>query len=223
MHPDERRRLAASALAGYPAGPGAGVVAEAAGMQRAVSAACVVLVEGVSDQIAVETLAAQRDRELADEGVVVVPMGGAQAIGRVLEHLGPRGLDRRVAGLCDAAEEPVFRAALVAAGLAPGEGRVGLERLGFFVCDRDLEEELIRAVEPDVIEELLAAQGDLIAFRTLQRQPAWTGRPFPDQFHRWLRAGAGRNLRYGRLLVEAIGPGGDAPAALLGVVEACRG
>ena len=60
----------------------------------------VVLVEGVSDQLAVEALAARRGRDLAAEGVAVVPIGGAGNIRRYVEELLPSGV--RLAGLCDA-------------------------------------------------------------------------------------------------------------------------
>ena len=40
------------------------------------------LVEGISDQRALEALAARRGRDLEAEGVSVVPIGGAHAIGR---------------------------------------------------------------------------------------------------------------------------------------------
>lgn len=69
----------------------------------------VILVEGTSDAVAVETLAERRERNLETEGVVIVPIGGAQAIGRFLGLYGP---DVKLAGLCDAAEEPEFRRAL---------------------------------------------------------------------------------------------------------------
>ena len=72
----------------------------------------VVLVEGVSDQVALEALAARRGRNLEAERVSVVPIGGAQAIGRFLNRFGPQGLDVRLAGLCDAAEEGDFRRGL---------------------------------------------------------------------------------------------------------------
>src|SRR3954470_22595376 len=101
----------------------------------------VVLVEGVSDQLALEALAERRGRNLAAEGVSIVPIGGAQAIGRFVDRFGPRGLDVRLAGLCDAAEQGEFRRALERAGLGSD-----LERLGFYVCSADLEEELIRAL-----------------------------------------------------------------------------
>ena len=53
-------------------------------------------------------------------------------------------------------------------------------------------------------EELLGAQGDLGSFRTMQRQPAWRGKPREAQLRRFLGAGSYRKLRYARLLVDAI-------------------
>ena len=50
-------------------------------------ARAVVLVEGVSDQRALEALAERRGRDLGAEQVAIVPIGGAQAIGRVLREL----------------------------------------------------------------------------------------------------------------------------------------
>ena len=51
----------------------------------------VVLVEGVSDQLALEALAERRGRNLDAEGVSVVAMGGATTIGRFLDLFGPQG------------------------------------------------------------------------------------------------------------------------------------
>ncbi len=48
----------------------------------------VVLVEGISDRHAVEALAVLQDRDLAREGVCVVPMGGAMSAGRFLRIFG---------------------------------------------------------------------------------------------------------------------------------------
>ena len=77
----------------------------------------VILVEGTSDQVAVETLARRRGRDLDLEGVSVVPIGGARSIGRFLTRFGPRGADVRLAGLCDVGEEDEFRRGLQQAGL----------------------------------------------------------------------------------------------------------
>jgi hypothetical protein len=54
------------------------------------------------------------------------------------------------------------------------------------------------------VEQIADAQGDLGAFRTLQKQPAWRGRPTEEQLRRWLRSGARRKIRYARFLVEAL-------------------
>jgi len=159
----------------------------------------VILVEGDSDRIAVETLARRCGRDLAAEGVSVVPIGGAQAIGRfVSRHEGAA-----LAGLCDAGEEAVFRRALGS---------------NVFVCVADLEDELIRALGAARVEEILEAEGDLGAFRTLQKQPEWRGRPVEDQLRRWLGSGARRKLRYASLLVEALELD-RVPSPLAGVLE----
>jgi hypothetical protein len=172
--------------------------------KRRVELRAVVLVEGISDQIALETLAERRGRDLQAEGVSVVPMGGAQAIGRFLDRFGPQGSDVRLAGLCDAAEEHDFRRGLERAGLGSEVTRADMERLGFHVCVADLEDELIRALGADAVEQILAARGDLGPFRTLQKQPAWQGRPTEAQLRRFMGSGGRRKIRYARFLVDAL-------------------
>jgi hypothetical protein len=203
---DEKRRdrLAREALGGWVSGPDAPIEATAAALVRAQSARTVVLVEGISDQIALETLARRRGRDLSAEEVVVVPIGGAQAVTRYLARFGPAGAGLTIVGLCDAAEEPYFRRGLAAAGFGPASNRAELEHLGFFVCESDLEDELIRASGQVEIEALLDSQGDLESLRILQKQPAWRKQGFDAQLRRWLGAGSRRKLRYARLLVLAL-------------------
>jgi hypothetical protein len=167
-------------------------------------ARAVVLVEGISDRIALETLAARRARDLANDGVAIVPIGGAQAIGRYLARYGPRGLGLTLAGLCDAGEEPDFRRALERAGLGAPVTRTTMEELGFYVCEADLEDELIRALGTDAVERIVEANGDLRPFRTLQKQPEWRGRPANEQLRRFMGSGGRRKIRYASLLVEAL-------------------
>jgi hypothetical protein len=166
----------------------------------------VVLVEGISDQRALETLAERRGRDLHAEGVSVVAIGGAQSIGRFLNRFGPAGLDLRLAGLCDAGEEPEFRRGLERAGLGSDLTRADMERLGFFVCVTDLEDELIRALGAASVRNVVETHGDLRSFRTLQKQPAWHGRPIEEQLRRFMGSGGSRKIRYARLLVEALDP-----------------
>lgn len=199
-----RRHRRERSVPGYASGTDAPLRATEAALERARDARSVVLVEGISDQIAVEALAGLQARDLAKEGVVVVPVGGARSVSAYLARFGPAGAGLRVGGLCDAAEERHFCRALARAGFPPPASRGDLEREGFFVCDRDLEDELIRAVGPDAIEAILAAEGDLASFRTLQRQAAWREAGFVDQVRRFLGAGARRKLRYASRFVLAL-------------------
>jgi hypothetical protein len=179
---------------------------EKAGRQtaEAYSSRAVVLVEGVSDQVALETLAERRGRDLDAEGISIVPMGGAQAIGRFLDLFGPRGMDLRLAGLFDAKEAGAVRRGLERAGLGADLTRADMERLGFYACVPDLEDELIRALGAAAVEQVVDAQGELGAFRTLQKQPAWQGRSAEEQLQRFMGSGGSRKIRYARLLVDAL-------------------
>ncbi len=164
----------------------------------------VILVEGVSDQSAVESLAARRGRNLRQEGVFVVPMGGATNIGHFLDLFGPGGLRARLAGLCDEGEEPDFRRGLTRAGLGPVLARDDLERLGFYVCVADLEDELIRSLGATAVERLIAGQGELPAFRTFCQQPAQRDRARESQLRRFMGTRSGRKAHYGRVLASSL-------------------
>ena len=159
----------------------------------------VVLVEGVTDSIALEAVAAKLGRDLGGEGVEIVPIGGAQAIRRAAA---PYEGERR-AGLCDAGEARFFRRVL-------GDAT--------YVCDKDLEDELIRALGPARVQEIVLAEGELETFRNFQNQVFWRGQPVERQLRRWLQNG-GRYLRYPPLLVEAL-EADRIPLPLVGVLDA---
>ena len=165
---------------GCPGGPRS--ARQTAGMEHV---RAVVLVEGVSDKVALETLAARRGRDLAAEGVSVVAIGGAQAIGRFLALYGPQGSNVGLAGFCDVGEEGAFRRALERAGLGVDLDRAALERLGFFVCDRDLEDELVRSLGVEARGDLRRAR-EAGSFRTYQKQPAHRGRATEEQLRGFL-------------------------------------
>jgi OLD-like protein len=194
------------AAAETPAGGGAARLAAAAARALAagVDPQTVVLVEGRSDQVALQALAARRGRDLAAAGIAVVPMGGARNIRRFLELFGPRGLDVRLAGLCDAREEADFRRGLERAGLGANLSRADMETLGFYVCVADLEDELIRCLGTAAVEQVVEVQGELGSFRTFQQQPAWQGRSSQEQLRRFIGTHSGRKIRYARLLVDAL-------------------
>ncbi|WP_329138754.1 ATP-dependent endonuclease [Streptomyces sp. NBC_01476] len=189
--------------AGGPGGP-AGELAARLPVRAAV------LLEGPSDVAAVDALAARRGRDLAAEGVCVLPMGGAMSVGRFTRLLGPPGLGLRLTGLCDEAEYGYCTRGLERAGAA---------RQGFFVCAADLEDELIRALGVRRVEELVRAEGDLRALRTFLRQPAQRGRTSQQQLRRFFGTKKGRKIRYGRVLAEALDPD-RVPAPLAGLLAA---
>ncbi|HEX6219662.1 MAG TPA: TOPRIM nucleotidyl transferase/hydrolase domain-containing protein [Acidimicrobiia bacterium] len=165
------------------------------------AAKSVILVEGVSDQRAIETLAMRQHRDLASERAVIIPIAGATNIGRFLDLLGPRGHDVRLAGLCDEAEAAAFQAAFSETGLGSGLDRAAMEELGFFVCSADLEEELIRALGAETMVSLIASQDHLRRFRSFQNQPAQRHKTIEAQLWRWL---GNHKIRYAPLMVEAL-------------------
>ncbi|WP_199706396.1 ATP-dependent endonuclease [Amnibacterium setariae] len=157
-----------------------------------------VLVEGESDAAVLRVLAARR----GGDAPPVLPTGGASGVRRALRALPTP--PRAVLALCDEAEAPqVVRA------LGPDDA--------VFVCRADLEDELIRALGVGGALAVLAATGDLPAFRTLQAQPAHRGRPEVAQLRRFIAAGSGRKARIDAALAEALPDGVEPPplAALL--------
>ncbi|MFB8085887.1 TOPRIM nucleotidyl transferase/hydrolase domain-containing protein [Streptomyces sp. NPDC055992] len=156
-----------------------------------------VLLEGLSDLAAVEALAVRHGRDLAAEGVWVVPMGGAMNISRYARLLGPPGLGLRLTGLCDEREKGFYERGLTRSQAALTD---------LYVCSEDLEDELVRALGAAEVVDIFRAEGELRAWQSFQRQPAQQGRPRQQQMRRFLGTKKGRKIRYGRLLVEALAP-----------------
>lgn len=160
----------------------------------------VVLVEGRSDAVVVAQLLAWRD--LSEVEVVV--MNGITNIERHLSLLDVEDWST-VCGLCDAGEIRFVERALARRGF-DARGREALARLGFFVCDADLEDELFRALGTD---EVLAAIDDLAELgrlRTLQGQPEWRGRPLEEQLRRFVGTASGRKQRLAQALGARLTP-----------------
>lgn len=153
--------------------------------------AVVVLVEGESDAVVVRAVAARQG--LAD-ALEVVAMGGVTNAAAHVRRLATRRPAPRVLGLCDGGERRFYE-------------RVEPSLDGIFVCDRDLEEELIRAVGVEGVLDVLAGLGDLERFRTFQGQPEWRGRPVTDQLHRFAGTRSGRKAALAAALAERLAPG----------------
>lgn len=153
----------------------------------------VVLVEGVSDAVAVEVLASRWGLPAPE----VRPVGGSKGARRAVESLP----GRRLLGLVDAAERDDFEKVLDTV----------------FVCDPDLEAELIRALGVDGVLDILRGQGELESFRKLQQQPFQRDRTIGHQLSRFLGGRAGNKERYARLFAEAL-PLDRLPAPLAGLL-----
>ena len=169
------------------------VALAAAARARSDPGSCaVVLVEGMSDQAAVQTLAERSGRDLNAEGVFVVPMGGATNVGHFVDLFGPGGFGVRLAGLCDQGEERDFRRGL------------GGTEAPYFVCVADLEDELIRALGTGRVEDLIEAEGESGPLLTFIRQPAHRDTARDRQLRRFMGTRSGRKIRYGHLLAAAL-------------------
>ena len=182
-------------------------LAAAAARARSDPGSCaVVLVEGMSDQAAVQTMAERSGRDLPAEGVFVVPMGGATNIAHFADLFGPAGYGVRLAGLCDQGEERDLRRGLDGAG-------------PYFVCVADLEDELIRALGTRRVEEVIEAEGEHGPFLTFTRQPAHRGEARDQQLRRFMGTRSGRKIRYGHVLAAALDLT-RIPAPLAGLLSA---
>ncbi|NNG41251.1 hypothetical protein HJ588_18490 [Flexivirga sp. ID2601S] len=150
----------------------------------------VVLLEGRSDVVAVASFARRRAAGELD-GVELVDLGGVTNIGGRLERLSIRPEVTRAAGLCDRGEVDVVVRAL--RRFHPDVQVMGdLAARGFFVCDRDLEDELIRGLGVPGCMSLLDRLGLGERFATFCRQPAWQSQPIVDQLHRFVGTTSGR-------------------------------
>jgi hypothetical protein len=170
-----------------------------------------VLVEGWSDQAAIETLAPRVGLDLEAMGIVVLPIGGATNAHPFAVRFGMQGLRLRLAGLYDLPEERHFLRAVSAGVLIPAASRSDAESLGFYACSEDLEDEMIRALGPAAVEQVIAAEGEIGAFRRFQVQPAQHGRSVDAHLRRFMGTRAGRKIRYGALLAAALDLGNIPP------------
>jgi len=164
----------------------------------------VVLVEGWSDQAAVETLAHRVGLNLAAMAIVVLPIGGATNAHRFAVRFGMPGLRLRLTGLYDLPEERHFLRAVCEGMVTSALSRTDAERLGFYACSEDLEDEMIRALGPEAVEQVIAVEGEIGAFRRFQVQPAQHDRSLDAHLRRFMGTRAGRKIRYGALLAGAL-------------------
>ena len=74
------------------------------------------------------------------------------------------------------------------------------------MCVADLEDELIRALGPDVVERVIEAQGESRRLRTFLKQPAQRDRPSDARLRRFIGTHSGAKALYGAALAAALDP-----------------
>jgi hypothetical protein len=163
-----------------------------------------ILVEGDSDRVAVETVAARLGRDFGAVGVTVTATGGITNFRRFVTKWVAEGGDVRMAGLYDAGEEHVVARALTDVGLTSNPDRRSLESFGFFVCVDDLEDELIRAMGADCVVIMIEREGESGSWRLFQNQPAQRGRDLEAQLRRFMGTKSGRKIRFAEIMARAI-------------------
>lgn len=181
----------------------------------------VVLVEGRSDSLALRALARRRGQPLDAPGLSLVDLDGITNLRRMLMVLrGAHEADAgvRVLGLYDGAEAAYVGRVLHDAGLLDGDDRDPAE-VGFFGCERDLEEEVIRAAGVELVLDSLAARGELGRFRVFQGQPAQRPRSIEEQLHRFACTAAGRKARFAADVIDLV-PLERAPVPPLRLLDA---
>ena len=102
----------------------------------------IMFVEGASDRIVVEAVAASRGIQLSRLGVQIVELDGAATLRRVIRVLGDEGYGIPTLGLCDLDARDRWAKAL---GIAASQ----LSRFGYMVCNPDLEGEVTTALGAD--------------------------------------------------------------------------
>lgn len=161
----------------------------------------VVLLEGPSDVAAVRALMESGGIDPAP--VELVSLQGITNVGRVLKEIRQVVGDIDVVGLCDAAESRFPVQALADDGL-PARDATDLPVYGWFVCEADLEDELIRALGPQQALQALEGAGLGGRFEALRIQGAWADRPLAEQLHRFCGAAAGRKELAAAVLARAL-------------------
>lgn len=100
---------------------------------------------------------------------------------------------------------------------AVGRAGVTVER---FVCDADLEDELVRALGLTAALRVVEEAGDLELWRRLTRQPYHRDRPPEAVLRRFFGTTRGRKIRYAGLLVEAAVELDRVPPPLASLLDA---
>lgn len=177
-----------------------------------------VLLEGPSDVAALAAVLERREPVVPATAYRLVDMGGVTNTATHLRSAVAARPEPAVLGLCDERESWVVVRALQQQGRAVA-GEHDLAAQGFFVCRRDLEEELIRALGVQECLRLLARTGLAHRFRSFSSQRAWVARPVEERLHRFAGVASGRKIHLAREMAAAL-PADRVPPPIDGLVAA---
>lgn len=160
----------------------------------------VVFVEGPSDYLAVREAARRSGVDLDARGVAIVSLQGAGLLAIYLKLLGPNGLDLKLLGLCDLDAEADWQTKLTAAGV-PVADRATMNASGFYVCDTDLEDELVRALGDAEVQAILTQENEAANFAAFASDPARQGLSLSEQLVAFARK---RKVRWSPRLAAGL-------------------
>jgi hypothetical protein len=160
----------------------------------------VVLVEGYSDRVALLQLASRLGRDFDAEGVTVLAMDGAGAVGTYLRLFGAAGLSLEVLGMCDEDKEDKWLSELQKAGFAVKD-RASMKAAGFLVCVKDLEQEFVKALGLGGAQAVISNEGEASTFAAFQKQPTYSGASLDEQLRRFFQKD---KIRWAVPLVDAL-------------------
>jgi putative ATP-dependent endonuclease of OLD family len=118
------------------------------------TARCVVLVEGVSDRILIESVAELVGVNLDRSGAAIFELDGSGSFPSAYRIFGPPGFDLHLVGLLDEDARKLWAEAV-------GVGAAELEAQGYAVCDPDLEGMYIDCLGRDAVIAMLLASSTL--------------------------------------------------------------
>jgi len=163
----------------------------------------VILVEGVSDKLALEAAAELSGVSLDGKGVSIVSVDGGNTLRMYLRLFGGEGFGLDLVGMCDEDKEGVWQRDLSDAGYGDVPDRAAMEHLHFYVACQDLEDELVRALGDQETEECIREQGDSTKLSKFSGQPKQAGKSRHDQLRAFLQV-RDRKARYAPLLVDRL-------------------
>ncbi len=161
----------------------------------------IVFVEGVADRLALTTLASKTGRHLDPLGISIVALNGADTLRAFLRLFGPPGFDVPVCGLCDLDHQSAWSKALENVGFGVNLTGAQMKTCGFFVANRDLEDELIKVIGAPECLKAIDEAGYKNGFETFCKQDTYKAMSLVVQLRNFFHK---RNVLFAPILASKI-------------------